>query len=134
MLSWVFGEVKSNTVHLHEHDRAAGFLEFEKARVRWFLSINEDLLPQEIQEKNQRTYRSIIVNGEEIEFSDGFIDLHTISYENIINGEGFGLEDARQSINIVHEIRNKEISSLSGDYHPMAKQPLVNHPFRKRAE
>jgi len=131
MLSWVFGTVKNNIVHMHTHDRASGYLEFDKARVRWFLSINYDILPKEIKEKGQRTYRSITINGEEIEFSDGFFDLHTKSYEKIIAGKGFGLNEAKQSIDIVHEIRNKEISSLSGDYHPMAKLPLVNHPFKK---
>lgn len=129
MLSWVFGNLKENKVHLHTHDRAAGYLEFEKARVRWFLSINYDILPKEIKDKGQSTYRSITVDGEEIEFSDGFFDLHTKSYDNIIKGNGFGLEDARESINIVHEIRNKEISSLNNDYHPLIKSPLVKHPF-----
>ena len=132
MLSWVFGKVKSNTVHLHTHDRAAGYLEFEKARVRWFLSINDDVLPEEIKEKGQRTYRSITVDGKEIEFSDGFFDLHTKSYQNIIDGKGFGLEEAKQSIDIVHDIRTKGISPLKGDYHPLAKLPLVNHPFRSK--
>jgi UDP-N-acetyl-2-amino-2-deoxyglucuronate dehydrogenase len=129
MLSWVFGKVKTNTVHLHNHDRAAGYLEFDKAKVRWFLSINYDVLPQEIKDKGQRTYRSITVDGKEIEFSGGFFDLHTKSYQNIIEGNGYGLEDARQSIDIVHEIRNKETSPLKGDYHPLAKLPLKNHPF-----
>ena len=129
MLSWVFGDVKANVVHLHAHDRASGYLEFEKARVRWFLSINYDILPKEVKEKGQRTYRSITVNGEEIEFSDGFFDLHTKSYENIINGDGYGLKDARQSISIVHEIRNKELSALKGEYHPLANLKLIKHPF-----
>lgn len=129
MLSWVFGKVKNNIVHLHTHDRAAGYLEFEKARVRWFLSINYDVLPEEIKAKGQRTYRSITVDGKEVEFSDGFFDLHTKSYENIIAGNGFGLNEARQSIEIVHEIRNKDISPLTGDYHPLAKLPKVAHPF-----
>ncbi|MDJ0645038.1 MAG: Gfo/Idh/MocA family oxidoreductase [Flavobacteriaceae bacterium] len=130
MLTYIFGDVKDNIVHLHEHDRAAGFLQLEKARVRWFLSINYDVLPENIKEKGQRTYRSITVDGNEIEFSDGFFDLHTKSYQDIIKGEGFGLEDARQSINIVHEIRNKEVSPLQGDYHPLAKLPFANHPFK----
>jgi len=129
MLSWIFGDVKTNLVHLHTHDRAAGYLEFEKARVRWFLSINYNLLPNEIKIKGQRTYRSITVDGEEIEFSDGFFDLHTKSYENIIKGNGFGLNDAKQSIDIVHEIRNAEIKALKGEYHPFAKLPLAKHPF-----
>jgi len=130
MLSWIFGSVKANKVHLHTHDRASGYLEFEKARVRWFLSINYDVLPEKIKAKGQRTYRSITVDGDEIEFSDGFFDLHTLSYENIVKGAGFGLKDARQSIEIVHDIRESEISTLTGDYHPMAKLELVNHPFK----
>ena len=129
MLSWVFGEVKTNTVHLHTHDRASGYLEFEKARVRWFLSINYDVLPNEIKKKGQRTYRSITVDEEEIEFSGGFFDLHTTSYKNIIEGNGFGLEEARRSIEIVHEIRNKKLSPLIGEYHPLAKLFLSKHPF-----
>jgi len=132
MLSWVFGDVKANTVHLHTHDRASGYLEFDKARVRWFLSINYDVLPGNIKEKGQRTYRSITVDGEEIEFSDGFFDLHTKSYQNIIDGNGFGLGDARQSINIVHDIRNAEIKPLQGDYHPLSKLKIKKHPFNKR--
>ena len=91
MLSWIFGELKTNIVHLHNHDRASGYLEFEKARVRWFLSINHDLLPDYVKEKGQSTYRSITVNGEEIEFSDGFFDLHTISYQGILESNGFGI-------------------------------------------
>ena len=132
MLSWVFGDVKQNIVHLHTHDRASGYLEFEKARVRWFLSIDYTTIPKEVREKGQRTYRSITVDGKEIEFSGGFTELHTTSYKDIILGNGFGLLDARQSIEIVHEIRNKEISALKGEYHPMAKLPLVDHPFTIR--
>ena len=130
MLSWVFGEVKHNIVHLHTHDRAAGYLEFEKARVRWFLSINDKVLPEEIIKKGQRTYRSITVDGAEVEFSDGFFDLHTKSYQDIIVGNGFGLDDAKQSIDIVHKIRTMKLSPLRGEYHPLAKLDLVNHPFR----
>ena len=130
MLSWVFGDVKSNIVHLHTHDRASGYLEFEQARVRWFLSINYDLLPQEVKEKGKRTYRSITVEGHDIEFSEGFFDLHTKSYKKIIEGKGYGLEDARQSIDIVHQIRNAELTPLQGDYHPMAKIEPTNHPFK----
>jgi len=129
MLSWIFGDVKQNVVHLHTHDRAAGYLEFERARVRWFLSIDYDVIPQEIRDKGQRTYRSIKVDGDEIEFSGGFTELHTRSYEDILAGNGFGLADARQSIEIVQTIRNAEISPLQGDYHPFAKLPLKNHPF-----
>jgi len=130
MLSWIFGKVNMNKVHLHSHDRAGGYLEFEKARVRWFLSISYDMLPKEIKEKGQSTYRSITVDGKEIEFSDGFFDLHTKSYKYILNGEGFGLDESRQSINIVHDIRNAEIEPILGEYHPMVKFPLTKHPFK----
>ena len=131
MLSWVFGDVKENIVHLHTHDRAAGYLEFEQARVKWFLSIDYDVLPEEIKEKGQRTYRSITVEGEEIEFSGGFTELHTKSYKEILNGKGFGLEDARQSIDIVHQIRNAEISKKEeGKYHKFADMPISKHPFK----
>lgn len=129
MLSWIFGDVKQNIVHLHNHDRASGYLEFEKARVRWFLSIDYDVIPDEIKETGQRTYRSITVDGEEIEFSGGFTELHTKSYEDILSGNGFGLSDARQSIEIVQEIRNSEISPIKGDYHPYVKLSKSNHPF-----
>jgi UDP-N-acetyl-2-amino-2-deoxyglucuronate dehydrogenase len=95
MLAWVFGPVQQNIVHVHTHDRAAGFLQLKKARVRWFLSINEDTLPSSVKERGQRTYRSITVGGEEIEFSEGFTDLHTKSYQQILEGKGFGLDDAR---------------------------------------
>ncbi len=131
MLSWIFGEVKQNIVHVHTHDRAAGYLEFEHARVRWFLSINYDVLPKEIKEKGQRTYRSITIEGEELEFSGGFTDLHTKVYQDIIDGKGYGLEDARQAIEIVHDIRNAEPIGLKGEYHPFAKIPLSKHPFKK---
>lgn len=129
MLGWLFGEIKQNIVHVHSHDRAAGYLEFEKARVRWFMSINEEVLPEEVKSKGQRTYRSIHIEGEEIEFSNGFTDLHTTSYEHIISGNGFGLDEAQKSIEIVHDIRHKEPVGLSGDYHPLAKLPIVKHPF-----
>ena len=129
MLSWIFGEVKENIVHVQTHDRASGYLEFERARVRWFLSINYNVLPQEIKAKGQRTYRSITIEGEELEFSGGFTDLHTRVYEGVLDGNGYGLEDARQAIEIVHNIRNSEPIGLIGDYHPFAKLPLSNHPF-----
>ncbi|PQJ21111.1 Gfo/Idh/MocA family protein [Tenacibaculum sp. SG-28] len=116
MLSWVFGPVQENIVHLREKDKAAGYLEFEKARVRWYLSIDENTLPKIIQEKGQRTYRSISVNGEEIEFSGGFTELHTDSYKGILAGNGFGLKDAKPSIEIVHAIRNNDIKK-SGEKH-----------------
>lgn len=129
MLSWVFGDVKMNKVHVHTHDRAAGYLEFDRARVRWFLSINADTLPDSVREKGQSTYRSITIDNEEIEFSKGFTDLHTASYQHILDGEGFGIAEARQSIEIVHDIRSAELSPLQGDYHPLVKLTSTRHPF-----
>ncbi len=129
MLGWIFGEVKENKVHVHTHDRAAGYLEFAKARVRWFLSINEDVLPDDVKSQGQRTYRSITIEGEELEFSGGFTDLHTVSYEQILGGKGYGLNEARQAIEIVHNIRHGKPLGLVGDYHPFAEKKLSAHPF-----
>tara|TARA_B100000809_G_scaffold225176_1_gene235946 strand:- start:635 stop:1618 length:984 start_codon:yes stop_codon:yes gene_type:complete len=132
MLSWVFGNVKQNKVHINSHDRAAGYLEFEQARVKWFLSIDQEVLPREVKEKGQHTYRSIAINGEEIEFSGGFTELHTKSYQDIVQGKGFGLEDARTSIEIVHTIRNSEISEREeGKFHPFIERPQSKHPFKR---
>lgn len=124
MLVWLFGDVKSNLIHINEKNNAAGFLEFEKARVRWVLSIDENLLPKECIEKGMRTYRSIKIENEEIEFSTGFTDLHTVAYRDILNGEGFGLDAARPSIQIVYNIRNANPTGLKGDYHPILKKNL----------
>lgn len=131
MLAWIFGEVKENVVHVNSHDRAAGYLQLERARVRWFLSINEEVLPKEVLVKGQRTYRSITIEGEELEFSDGFTDLHTLSYREIMNGNGFGMEEARQAVEIVYEIRNSEPIGLKGEYHPFATKELSKHPFTR---
>jgi len=119
MLSWIFGDVKLNIVHLFQPNKASGFLQLEKARVRWFLSIDYNDNPKEVKEKNQRTYRSITVEGEEIEFSGGFTDLHTKSYKKILSGSGFGLKDARASIQTVYNIRNTRPIGRRGDYHPL---------------
>jgi len=124
MLSYIFGAVKENIVHVHTHDRASGYLEFEKARVRWFLSINYDVLPEKIKMQGKRTYRSITVEEEELEFSGGFTDLHTRVYEAILEGYGYGLEDARQAIEIVHDIRNIKPVGLKGNYHPLLKENI----------
>jgi len=129
MLSWVFGDVKQNIVHVSTHDRASGYLEFQQARVRWFLSINYDVLPEDIKAKGQRTYRSITIEGEELEFSGGFTDLHTVSYQEILKGNGYGLEAPRQAIEIVHHVRHATPIGLQGEYHPFAKKPLAKHPF-----
>ncbi len=121
MIIWIFGDVRQNTVHILKKDKAAGYLELENARVRWFLSIDYNDVPAALKEKGQRTFRSITVDGEEVEFSDGFTDLHTQSYESILNGKGFGMDEARPSIETVFNIRNSSPVGLRGDYHPIAK-------------
>ncbi|MFC4095815.1 Gfo/Idh/MocA family protein [Euzebyella saccharophila] len=117
MLSWIFGDVQENIVHVHEDDRAAGYLEFENARVKWFLSINAAYLPKEVKEKGQTTFRSITINGEELEFSGGFTDLHTMVYKDILAGKGYGVDAARTAIEIVHDIRAAKPVGLKGEYH-----------------
>ena len=121
MLIWIFGNVQENVVHLLEHDKSAGYLELENARVRWFLSVDETTLPQSIQEADQRTFRSITVDGKEIEFSGGFTDLHTLSYDGILAGKGFGLTQARPSIETVYQIRNAVPDLKKGDCHPFVQ-------------
>lgn len=107
MLTWIFGDVKENHVKEHTADHASGNLLLEKAKVNWFLSINPDYLPEQAIKSGKRTFRSITVDGAEVEFSEGFTDLHTRSYEHIISGAGFGLSDARRSIEIVQSIREQ---------------------------
>ncbi|RJP95177.1 MAG: gfo/Idh/MocA family oxidoreductase [Desulfobacteraceae bacterium] len=121
MLIWIFGSVQNNVVHMIGSDKAAGFLELENARVRWFLSVDGSNLPKEQVKKGQQTFRSITVNGEEIEFSGGFTDLHNASYEDILNGGGFKSSHARPSIETVFTIRNSQPIGLKGDYHPFVK-------------
>jgi UDP-N-acetyl-2-amino-2-deoxyglucuronate dehydrogenase len=129
MLIWIFGDVQKSTVHLHTFDRAAGYLELKRARVRWFLSINEDTLPKEVRSKGQRTFRSIKMEGQEIEFSEGFTDLHTKSYQAILAGNGFSLTEALPSIEVAQQIRTETTVGLKGDYHPLAALPINKHPF-----
>lgn len=121
MLAWVFGKRVGSTVHVHEADVAAGYLEYEHARVRWFLSINADHLPPAALAAGKRTYRSILIGGEELEFSEGFTDLHTESYADILRGGGFGLEEARPAIEAVYDIRHAKAVGLTGEYHPILK-------------
>lgn len=122
MLGWIFGELKTNETHLKQMDASAGYLEFEHARVRWFLSVNYEYIPDMVKASGQRTYRSITVDGNEIEFSSGFTDLHTESYEQIISGKGFGLEEARKSITIVSDIRRSVVISSPSNAHPFVSK------------
>lgn len=118
MLSWIFGKVQSYVLHLSENSKMAGYLELENANVRWFLSIDRNDLPKQVAEKGQPTYRSITVDGSEIEFTGGFTDLHTKVYEEILRGNGFGIEDARPSVKLVYELRNIEVSKNLETAHP----------------
>ena len=129
MLQWIFGPVQENIVHLMSFDRVAGYLGLKKARVRYFLSINADCLPPNAVEGEKRTYRSLSIDGEEFEFSQGFTELHTLSYQKILSGEGFRIGEARPCIEIVSQIRNATPIGLVGDYHPLARLPLSPHPF-----
>ena len=120
MLHFIFGALQESKVHLSEPTRAGGYLEYERARVRWFLSGDEADLPESARETGRRTFRSITVDGEEIEFSGGFTDLHTRSYELILNGKGFGLDDSRCAIETVAAIRTAKPGS-AGERHPLAR-------------
>lgn len=121
MLTWVFGSVRRNLVHLRDDVTAAGLLELERADVRWFLSISADHLPEAVRSTGKRTYRAVTMGEENLEFSEGFTDLHTRSYEDILAGGGFGLADARPSIEIVHDIRTAALTPLQGDFHPFCR-------------
>lgn len=121
MLSWIFGDTRKNIVHISEPHKAAGYLELENARVRWFLSLDYKDIPLSFRESGKRTFRSITINGEEIEFSEGFADLHTETYKEILAGRGFGLKEARQSVETAYNIRNSKPAGLQGDYHPILR-------------
>lgn len=123
MLQYIFGKEKKIIVHHNDNHVVAGYLELERARVRWFLSVDSEYLPDEIKQKGQLTYRSIQIAGDELEFTGGFTDLHTVSYQNILEGKGFGLEQAKPSIDMAHYIRNAEIVKTMKD---------CEHPFLKK--
>lgn len=129
MLQWIFGPVRENIVHVMDFDRVAGYLELKQARVRYFLSINEECLPEVAVQNGKRTYRTLSIDGEEFDFSQGFTELHTKSYEEIMDGRGFRISESKPCIQIVHDIRNSTPVGLKGDYHPLAKLPLSKHPF-----
>lgn len=123
MLIWIFGAVKRNEVHHADEKKTSGFLELEKANVRWFLSVDRNDLPEAVKAEAKPTYRSITVDEEEIEFSGGFEDLHTLVYRRTLEGRGFGIDEARPSINLTHEIRNAKPTRTSSNYlHPFLKK------------
>lgn len=124
MLQFVFGSIQENRVNYSSDTKASGYLEYEHARVRWFLSIDVNDVPSQFREKGQRTFRSITCDDDEIEFSGGFTDLHTRSYEEILAGRGFGLEENRVAVQTVASIREGTPLGLTGDYHPFLKEVL----------
>jgi UDP-N-acetyl-2-amino-2-deoxyglucuronate dehydrogenase len=126
MLFHVFGPMQRSFVHVRERERAAGYLEAGRARVRWFLSVDRNDLPPDVTAANKMTYRSMRVDGEEVEFSDGFTDLHVRSYEEILAGRGFGIADVRPSVEIVSAFRTAPVELRVGQLHPMAYQRV--HP------
>lgn len=124
MLHFIFGKLERNVLHYANDYKAAGYLEYEKARVRWFLSIDAEDLPESVKGK-QPTFRSITCAGEELEFSNGFTDLHTVSYQEILAGRGYGIEDARHCIETVEAIRSaKQVSPENGEGHPFLSNLL----------
>lgn len=118
MLHFVYGPLQENIVHLNAETRAAGYLEYERARVRWFLSLDVNDIPEAERAKGSRTYRAVIADGENVEFSDGFTELHTRIYEEILRGQGFGVEESRVAIETVAHIRHAPLSPIGDQTHP----------------
>jgi UDP-N-acetyl-2-amino-2-deoxyglucuronate dehydrogenase len=122
MLYFVFGKLKRNVVHFSAETKAAGYLEYERARVRWFLSIDANDLPADVKGKKS-TFRSIDISGEQLEFSEGFTDLHTISYNEVLAGRGYNLEDARHCVETVNTIRHASLArGEAGEVHPFVSR------------
>ncbi|XDZ69481.1 Gfo/Idh/MocA family oxidoreductase [Alphaproteobacteria bacterium LSUCC0226] len=124
MLHFIFGDIKKNEVHYRDQKTSSGYLEYERARVRWFLSIDAKHLPENAVQGEKLTYRSIDIEGEELEFSDGFTDLHTQSYQNILAGTGYGVEENRASIQTVSDMRNAAIIENPERPHPLLAKAL----------
>jgi len=121
LLLWLFGKVEGSEIHLATPTRTAGYMELENARVKWFLSIEKNDLPEECKSKGKATFRSIAIDGHVVEFSEGFTDLHTIVYRETLAGRGFGLEEARPSVVLAHDIRNAKIIGINENSHPLVK-------------
>ncbi len=121
LLMWLFGKAGDVRIHHSDHERMSGFLELEYARVRWYLSIDHNDLPFQVTPGVRSTYRSIIIDDQEVEFTEGFTDLHTHVYHETLAGRGFGIEDARPSIELVHRIRTSPVSFSNDELHPFLK-------------
>ena len=124
MLHHIFGEVKHNEVHFRDKRSASGYLEYERARVKWFLSINSENLPSEAIAENKMTYRSIIIGDRELEFSSGFTDLHVQSYQSILVGDGFGISENRAAIKTVERIRNQAVVNAANKAHSLLENVI----------
>lgn len=122
LLIWLYGPVITSEVHVSEPRKTGGFLELEKATVQWFLSIDKNDLPKQAALQNKSTFRSITIDGKEVEFSEGFANLHTKVYEETLAGNGFGIEDVRPSISLAHEIRNATPTGIKEETHPFLKK------------
>ncbi|WP_415886957.1 Gfo/Idh/MocA family protein [Neptuniibacter sp. QD37_6] len=119
MLHFIFGDILRNEVHYRDAKTASGYLEYEKARVRWFLSIDANHLPDNAVQGEKLTYRSISIEGEELEFSGGFTDLHTQSYKRVLEGNGYGVEENRAAIETVEALRKSTLVDLPKIPHPL---------------
>lgn len=134
LVTWLFGEPERSVVHLRTPEKMAGCLELEKARVRWFLSTDANDLPESCKSANQFAHRSITFDGQEIEFSKGFKDLHTRVYQEVLAGRGPGILDARPGVELVHSINRSEVVAARGDAHPMlVGQSVPTLAFVRRA-
>ncbi|MEO6037267.1 MAG: Gfo/Idh/MocA family oxidoreductase [Saprospiraceae bacterium] len=131
MLLWIFGPPQGAEIHLRNHGRAAGYLQLERARVRWFLSIEAATLPAAA--PPNMAYRNLRLDGQDWAFSEGFSDLHTESYRAIVDGQGFGLDAVLPAVDLTHRLRNQNLVGLNGVYHPLAGLPLSKHPFEHDA-
>jgi UDP-N-acetyl-2-amino-2-deoxyglucuronate dehydrogenase len=121
MLTYIFGEALDVQIHYATPVTVAGFLQLKKARVRWFLSIDKKQLPKEVAEKGKTTFRSLTIDHKEFEFSEGFTDLHTLSYQNILSGNGFCIRDAYPYVTLCHDIRSRKAEGIKGDFHPFLR-------------
>ncbi len=129
MLIWIFGSVVENEVHVHTHDRASGYLRLERANVKWFLSINYDVIPEAVKATGKRTYRSLRIEDREFEFSDGFTELHNKSYQEIMDGNGFNIQESLAAIQLVHDIRHQKPMGVTERSHHLASAEASEHPF-----
>lgn len=122
LLMWLFGSLNGIKVYHKDDERMSGFIELERARVRWFLSVDKNDLPEQANTNGKTTYRSITVDGKEIEFSEGFTDLHTKVYEETLAGRGFGIKEARPSVQLTHDIRQSPLSPIDTLAHPFLRK------------